>query len=121
MKEVRKYVLVFIILALVSFALPAAINLCLTVAYQGDIRILRGLSKVMYPLAEVVQNIGAAIWLRCLAKKDGSGALLWLFFGLVGGLLAVGVYYLIRLNDEKSGQVDTPNGESTRSAHGSVP
>ena len=116
MKEVRKYVLVFIILALISFALPAAINLCLMVAYQGDIRILRGLSKVMYPLAEVVQNIGAAIWLRYLAKKDGSGALLWSFFGLVGGLLAVGVYYLIRLNDQKTCPVCAEDRQERESA-----
>ena len=103
MKEVRRYVLVFIILSLISIALPVFVNMCLMFVYRGDIPgIVRVWSQMVYPAALVVQNIGACIWLRYLARKDGSGAILWLFFGLVGGLLSVGVYYLIRLNEEKA-------------------
>ena len=103
MKDAKKYVLIFIILALISIAVPIIMNACLMIVYHGDVpNTVRGLSQLVYPITMIIQNIGAAIWLWYLAKKDGSGTFLWPLFGLVGGLLSIGVYYLIRLNEKKT-------------------
>lgn len=40
-----------------------------------------------------LRHSGFGLW-----HKKKSGALLWFFFGLVGGLISVGIFYLIRIN-----------------------
>ena len=52
---------------------------------------------MIYGITIFIPSIAAAFWLRYLAQRHNSGMLLWFFFGLVGGLISVAIYYLIRI------------------------
>jgi hypothetical protein len=69
--------------------------------------VVKGNLKMLYGLTIFIPRIASALWLRYLAKEHKTGALLWFFFGLVGGLISVAIYYLIRIY-EKTQQANQP-------------
>ncbi len=61
--------------------------------------LVKGTSQMIY-IVIFLPQIAAAFWLRHLARKAKTATLLWTIFGLVGGILAVGIFYLIQINDK---------------------
>jgi len=102
MKDIEKFVWLLIVLAIVSAIFPIVRDLYLASTY-GNTEIpkivkynFRSLSLLFIGL----QNVGAALWLNYLAKKHEVSRLAWVFFGLFFGLFAIGIYYLVWLNEK---------------------
>jgi len=102
MKDIEKFVWLLVVLAFVSVIFPLVRDLYLATTY-GSTEIpkivtynLRTLSFIFIGL----QNVGAALWLYSLAKKHEVNRLAWVFFGLFFGLFAIGIYYLVRINEK---------------------
>lgn len=48
------------------------------------------------------ENIVSAIWLAKVANRNGAFRLVWLLFGLVYGIWAIAIYYLIGIYEKLS-------------------
>jgi hypothetical protein len=101
MKDIRKFVWLLVVLALIAAVFPFLRDLYLARSYGAadlPISVKENWAAVSY-LVVGLQNVGAAIWLRHVAKKHDSGQLAWVAFGLLFGLIAVGLYYLVRISE----------------------
>jgi hypothetical protein len=109
----KKYILLFVILYAVFMLFPLLQEIYLTKIYGADIPIIiRSQWKMLYGLIIFLPNVAAAFWLRHLAKREEAGAFLWFFFGLVGGLVAVGIFYLISIHEKlETQQANQPDRE----------
>ena len=47
-----------------------------------------------------LKNVASAGWLFWLASKDNQSKLVWSLVGLIFGLIAVVLYYLVRINEK---------------------
>jgi len=103
MRAIQKYLWLSIILALIAVIFPFLRDVYLARTY-GSIdlpEVVRGNWQALSVLFVGLQNIGAAFWLRYLAKKDNSGQVVWVAFGLLFGLIAVGLFYLLRIYERQ--------------------
>ena len=103
MKYIEKYIIWLVIIAVVSFFLP----------FIRDIYFAQQYGASQIPLTEqaqwksylaiigILQNIVAAIWLVLLAKEHQVNRILWGAFGLVFGLIGVGLFYLVSIYENQ--------------------
>lgn len=105
MQEVGKFIWLAIFLAVVAIIFPLLRDVYLANQY-GSTEIPHTIMKqwefISY-LFVALQNVAAASWLFWLASKNKVSKLTWSLFGLFFGLMAVALYYLIRIN----GKIET--------------
>ena len=101
MKDIQKYLWLLVVLALFAVIFPFLRDLYLAKSYgASELPVaVKEYWQVVSVLVVGLQNLGAALWLKYLTKKHQTGQLAWVIFGLLFGLIAVGLYYLIRIND----------------------
>ena len=102
MKGVSKFIWLAIILASIATAFPFFRDVYLANQY-GVTEIPHYISKQWQSLSYIfviLKNVAAASWLFWLASKDNVSKLVWVLFGLFFGLIAVALYYLVRLNSK---------------------
>jgi hypothetical protein len=102
---VIKFIWLAIFLSIVAFIFPVFRDHYLLGQY--------GVNEIPYQVTKqwefisyffvALKNIAAASWLFWLALKDNVNKLAWVVFGLFFGLIAVALYYLVRIN----GKVET--------------
>ncbi len=105
MQGVAKFIWLAIILAIVAFIFPVIRDTYLANQY-GVTEIPHQVTKKWELISYVfitLKNIAAASWLFWLASKDNINKLVWVVFGIFFGLIAVALYYLIRIN----GKIET--------------
>lgn len=109
----EKYILLFVILYAAFTLFPLFQEIYLTKMYGPDIPIIiRSQWKMIFGLIIFLPNIAAAFWLRHLARRESAGTFMWFFFGLVGGLIAVGIFYLISIHEKlETQQANQPDRE----------
>ena len=114
MKSIEKVAIILIILAVVTIFFSTFSNFFIIHIFSShyityinmQTRILSGIFLIFGMLV----RIGVAIWLFSLAKRHQAQPWIWCLFGLVFGLIAAILFYLIRiyegsnpkLNDEKT-------------------
>ena len=101
MKGIQKYIWLFVFLSVVAATFPLLRDLYLARRF--------GASELPVTVAEnwellsvfiiAIPNLAAALWLRHIAAKSNVGGWVWGTFGLVSGLLAVALFYLVRINE----------------------
>ena len=100
MKDIQKFVWLLVAFALMAAVFPFLRDVYLARTYGSqellpDVR--ASWEFVSYAVIGL-QNVGAALWLSHEAKKNSVGQVAWAAFGLLFGLIAVGIFYLVRLN-----------------------
>lgn len=101
MKMNEKYIVIIIILFLIGAVFPFLRDVYLASTYgameipQTDKEIWKTVSIATASLV----NIGCAVWLFVLSQKASASKYVWPIFGLFFGLVAVGIFYLIRINE----------------------
>jgi hypothetical protein len=104
MKNIEKYVLIIIVLSLIGTVIPIARDLYITTNISNVV--LTENDKAIWTLWRVglaaLVNVGSAIWLFSESRKNSSSSLIWSFFGLTFGLFAVGLFYLVCINNKLS-------------------
>ena len=103
MKDIEKYVWLLIVLAIVSAVFPLFRDIYLASIYgANDVPIsVKGNWQSLSILFVGLPKLGAALWLNYIAKKHGASPVLWAGFGLFFGIMAIGLYYLVRIDDRK--------------------
>ena len=99
---VAKFIWLAIILATIATVFPFFRDVYLANQY-GSTDIPYYISKQWQSLSYlfvILKNVAAASWLFWLASKDNVSKLVWVLFGLFFGLIAVALYYLVRLNSK---------------------
>ncbi len=101
MKDIQRYIWLFIILSIVVAAFPLLRDVYLARSFGATE--LPATVKANWELASVIvfamPNLAAALWLRHVAGKSNAGNWAWCAFGLVLGLLAVALFYLVRISE----------------------
>ena len=89
-KEIQKYILLLLVLAVVAKVFPLLRDIYLAQTYgASDLPLQIKKNWEFYSLSFVaLQNIASALWLRYLALKNELNTLVWGLFGLVFGLIA---------------------------------
>lgn len=101
MQEVQKYIVLMVLLGIIAYLFPLFRDFYLVSLYGGNIPYLEERSWELFTFIVIaLQNVVAGIWLWALARKDELNKLVWAVFGLVFGLIAVGIFYLVRLNEK---------------------
>ena len=105
MQGVANFIWLAIILAIIALIFPIIRDTYLANQY--------GVTEIPYQVTKqwefisyvfiALKNIAAASWLFWLASKDNINKLAWVVFGLFFGLIAVALYYLVRIN----GKIET--------------
>lgn len=54
-------------------------------------------------LLSIPVNLAVGIWLSLQAKKSNSTPWIWLLFGLVYGLIAAALFFLVKLHESRGG------------------
>jgi len=62
-------------------------------------------SFILYSLGNYLLSIVSAIWLFAEARKNNSNWLFWTIFGIVSGLIGVGIFYVYSLYYEKKSKI----------------
>ena len=103
MREIQRYVWLLIVLSFVAFAFPLLRDIYHARTY-GAIE-LSAVVKANWEFVSIaiiaLQNVASALWLRHEAVKNQVGVLVWATFGLFFGLMAVGIFYLVQINERK--------------------
>ena len=101
MKELNKYIWLAIALSLIASASPFIRDLYLARVYraEGAPYFIEQQWVFVTLIIVSLQNIAAALWLYSLSVKYHSSKLTWTAFGLFFGLISVGIYYLVRINE----------------------
>jgi hypothetical protein len=102
---VTKFIWLAITLTIISFIFPIIRDTYLANQY--------GVTEIPYQVTKQwelisylfigLKNTAAACWLYWLASKDNAQKSAWVVFGLFFGLIAVALYYLVRIN----GKIET--------------
>jgi len=102
MKEVQKFIWLLIVLAIITSLFPLFRDVFLARVYgTADISAYAQANWKMISIGiTFFQNIAAALWLRHVAIKSHVSALSWSLFGLIFGLMAIVIFYLVRLNEK---------------------
>ena len=103
MKDIEKYVWLLAVLAIVSAVFPLFRDLYLASTYgANDIpNTVKGNWQSLSILFVGSHNFGAALWLNYIAKKHGASRVAWAALGLFFGIIAIGLYYVVRIDDRK--------------------
>jgi hypothetical protein len=110
--NIRPFLLIFIILSFLSSTIYPLTNLYLMNIYNGNIpAMVRANWQIPFAATYLLPNLAVAFWLRHVAKKEKTSSLLWFFFGLLGGLISIAIFYLIRIYENFSTQ--QPNQPDT--------
>ncbi|MCY2926380.1 MAG: hypothetical protein NT031_13260 [Planctomycetota bacterium] len=116
-KRVETLAIFFIILALLTRISPLVIEQWAASilgagrhmdAATGLVRVI----ATLWGLVLIMVNSGIGVWLFISAAKDGRARWIWALFGLVGGLTAAVLYFLVDLAETLKGQ-RKGNGEQT--------
>ncbi len=102
MKNIQKYILLLVVLAVLAYTFPIVRDIYLAYTY-GSGQIPYYVEKnweTVSLLVISIHNVAAAIWLWQLARKYELSKSIWMSFGLLFGLIAVGIFYLVRINDK---------------------
>jgi MFS family permease len=103
--NIKPFLLIFIILSFLSSIIYPATYLYLLNIYDGNIpTMVRSKWQMLFSATYLLPNIAVAFWLSHIAKKEKSSPLLWFFFGLVGGLISLAIFYLIRIYEKLNTQ-----------------
>ena len=114
MKGIEKVAIILIILMIVSLIFSTFSNLFVVRIYSRDyltyINLQTKIVSGIFFIFGMLVRIGVAIWLFFLARRHQAQPWIWCLFGLVFGLIAAVLFYLIRiyegsnpkLNDEKT-------------------
>ena len=120
MKNTEKYILIIIALSLISTFIPIARDLYITTNISSVV--LTENDKAWWTLWRVglsaLVNVGSAIWLYAESRKNRYSSLVWSLFGLTFGLFAVGLFYLVSINNKLSynKSLKSDAAQNTRSA-----
>ena len=49
------------------------------------------------PIFERFENVVVAVWLYFVVRKNGDNSFLWAIFGIVSGLMAIVIYYIVKI------------------------
>ncbi|NQY26337.1 MAG: hypothetical protein HRT92_04080 [Piscirickettsiaceae bacterium] len=103
MKDIQKYIWLLVVLALIAAVFPFLRDIYLARTYGASElpTVVKENWQAISVLVIGLQNVAAALWLRYLAKKHELGQLVWVAFGLLFGLIAVGLFYLARMNERQ--------------------
>jgi len=97
--------LIFIILSFLSSIIYPLTHLYLLNIYDGNIpTMVRANWQIPFAATYLLPNIAVALWLGQVAKKENNSPLLWFFFALVGGLISLAIFYLIRIYEKLNTQ-----------------
>ena len=101
MKELNKFIWLAILLSLIASVSPFIRDLYLARVYgaEGAPYFIEQQWVFVTVIFVSFQNIAAASWLYYLSAKHHSSKLTWTAFGLFFGLISVGIYYLVRINE----------------------
>jgi hypothetical protein len=101
MKELNKFIWLAIALSLIASVTPFIRDIYLARVYGAEGAPYSIEQQWVFVTLIIVglQNIAAALWLYSLSAKYHSSKLTWTAFGLFFGLISVGIYYLVRINE----------------------
>ena len=103
MKQIEKFLVVVLILAVISIAVTFSWNALLVRLYgaakYGEITVFSKLVAIILLISKGLVNIFVALWLFAAARKGEAAPWAWLVFGIFFGLLAVVLFYLMRIYD----------------------
>ena len=100
MQGVIKFIWLAIFLAIIATVFPLIRDVYLANQY-GVTEIPYHIEKQwqsMSYLFVALKNVAASCWLFWLASKNNVNKLAWSIFGLFFGLIAVAIFYLVRIN-----------------------
>jgi len=101
----RPFLLMFIMLSFLSSIIYPLTHLYLMNIYDGNIpAMVRATWQIPFAVTYLLPNIAVAFWLRQVAKKEKTSPLLWFFFGLVGGLISLAIFYIVRIYEKLNTQ-----------------
>lgn len=102
MQEVQKYIVLLLVLSVIAYLFPFFRDIYLMNRFGGEIPYFdKKKWELWTSIIVALQNVGAAVWLWVLAKTNGLSRMVWSLFGLAFGLIAVGIFYLVRLNEKR--------------------
>jgi len=100
MKVIDKFALIMVILLILSLVpnpLFYFLRSELTPEQVGQYNTLTYIMSLGNALCRSLVCIGAGIWLFILARQDNGTPWIWLLFGLTFGLMAVVLFFLIKV------------------------
>ena len=101
MQKIEKVALTFVLLGVLTFFLPLFADHLAERFYgptwvaQSDVQ-MRFVNMACYILHRLV-SIGVGIWLFILARRENRTPWVWLLFGMVYGLLAAVLFFVLKL------------------------
>ena len=102
MKDVQKYIILLVVLAVCATAFGLFRDIYLATEYgaNGAPRVVKETWQVVSVIFVVLTNIGAALWINHLARGRNINKLIWSVFGLFFGLMAVVIFYVASIYEE---------------------
>jgi branched-subunit amino acid transport protein len=103
MKQIHKYIWLLIVLSAIASIMPFVRDIYLARTYGAmDIPfVVKANMEALTAAFFALQNLAAALWLKHVAANDKEGWLAWTAFGLFFGLIAIVIYYLVKLHDRR--------------------
>ncbi len=102
MKNVQKYIILLVALSICAtlFGLFRDIYLATEYGANGPPIFIKETWKSISIIFVVLSNLGAALWINHVAKERDVNRLIWSVFGLLFGLVAVGIFYAASIYEE---------------------
>ena len=97
-------IILFIASNFLSFFGSALISRLYSPAYVGTQSLILSLTTSIRSLLSIIVNLAVGIWLFIQAKHLQSTPWIWLLFGIVFGLIAAVLFFVIKLLESTSFQ-----------------
>lgn len=101
MNGIIKFIWLAVIFATISAFFPLVRDLYISAQFgssEAPYLVSKQLESVSLFLV-AFKNVAASIWLYWLASKYETKKLPWFVFGMLFGLIAVALFYLVRINE----------------------
>jgi len=101
MKNIEKLAIVVIVLLFLT-EIPYTLFYSIIYRLYGSevVQQYRSLMTILafgFPVSRLLVRIAVGIWLFIQAKRDDAAPWVWFLFGLVAGLLAAALFYIIKV------------------------
>ena len=119
-KQIEKFLHIVLILTLVSIFLGLLWTFLLVKIFNpstiGQITYFQKTFALFFLLPKVLVGICVAVWLSSIAGRYGENRTGWFMLGLFLGLMALIVFYVVRIHDMLEAQIHKSSAQSSGDA-----